>query len=51
MDLMNRVCKPMLDKSVIVFIDDILIYSKSEADHASHLRETLIILRKERIKG
>ncbi|GJT25439.1 putative reverse transcriptase domain-containing protein [Tanacetum coccineum] len=29
MDLMNRVCRPMLDKSVIVFIDDILVYSKS----------------------
>ncbi|KAI3797556.1 hypothetical protein L1987_32814 [Smallanthus sonchifolius] len=34
MDLMNRVCQPMLDRSVIVFIDDILIYSKNEGDHA-----------------
>ena len=33
MDLMNRVCRPMLDRSVIVFIDDILIYSKSKEDH------------------
>ncbi|GKC18829.1 putative reverse transcriptase domain-containing protein [Tanacetum coccineum] len=33
MDLMNRVCKPYLDKFVIMFIDDILIYSKSEEDH------------------
>ncbi|GJQ90813.1 putative reverse transcriptase domain-containing protein [Tanacetum coccineum] len=33
MDLMNRVCRPMLDKSVIVFINDILIYSKSKEDH------------------
>ena len=49
MDLMNRVCKPMLDKSVIVFIDDILIYSKNEAEHASHLREVLETLRKEKL--
>ncbi|KAD4385781.1 hypothetical protein E3N88_25950 [Mikania micrantha] len=41
MDLMNHVCRPMLDRSVIVFIDDILIYSKNEADHACHLREEL----------
>nr|GEX17119.1 putative reverse transcriptase domain-containing protein [Tanacetum cinerariifolium] len=33
MDLMNRVCKPYLDKFVIMFIDDILIYSKSKEDH------------------
>ncbi|GKD06142.1 hypothetical protein Tco_1181116, partial [Tanacetum coccineum] len=39
MDLMNRVCRPMLDKSVIVFIDDILIYSKSAKDHETHLRQ------------
>ncbi|GJR25989.1 putative reverse transcriptase domain-containing protein [Tanacetum coccineum] len=39
MDLMNRVCKPYLDKFVIVFIDDILIYSKSEGEHAKHLSE------------
>ena len=49
MDLMNRVCRPMLDKFVIVFIDDILIYSKSEADYKSHLREVLETLRKEKL--
>ncbi|KAJ9561903.1 hypothetical protein OSB04_007063 [Centaurea solstitialis] len=49
MDLMNRVCCPMLDKSVIVFIDDILVYSKSEEEHATHLREILELLRKERL--
>ncbi|GKE36477.1 reverse transcriptase domain-containing protein, partial [Tanacetum coccineum] len=38
MDLMNRVCKPYLDKFVIVFIDDILIYSKTQKEHMEHLR-------------
>ena len=38
MDLMNRVFKPFLDVFMIVFIDDILIYSKSEEDHANHLQ-------------
>ena len=36
MDLMNRVCRPFLDKFVIVFIDDILVYSQSESDHKHH---------------
>ncbi|KAI3685705.1 hypothetical protein L6452_34962 [Arctium lappa] len=47
MDLMNRVCRPFLDKSVIVFIDDILVYSKSKTEHEQHLREVLEVLRKE----
>ena len=38
MDLMNRVCRPFLDKFVIVFIDDILIYSKNKVEHSQHLR-------------
>ncbi|GJS61016.1 putative reverse transcriptase domain-containing protein [Tanacetum coccineum] len=38
MDLMNRVCKPYLDKFVIFFIDDILIYSKSKQEHEEHLK-------------
>nr|GEU82841.1 putative reverse transcriptase domain-containing protein [Tanacetum cinerariifolium] len=46
-DLMNRVCKPYLDKFVIVFIDDILIYSKSEEEHAEHLKLILELLKKE----
>ncbi|KAJ9565560.1 LOW QUALITY PROTEIN: hypothetical protein OSB04_001526 [Centaurea solstitialis] len=38
MDLMNRICRPYLDKLVIVFIDDILIYSRSKEGHEQHLR-------------
>ncbi|KAJ0445511.1 putative nucleotidyltransferase, Ribonuclease H [Helianthus annuus] len=49
MDLMNRVCKPYLDKFVIVFIDDILIYSKSQADHEKHLRCILKLLHQEKL--
>ncbi|GJU31373.1 putative reverse transcriptase domain-containing protein [Tanacetum coccineum] len=49
MDLMNRVCKPYLDKFVIVFIDDILIYSKTKEDHENHLRLMLDLLRKEKL--
>ncbi|KAJ9542719.1 hypothetical protein OSB04_029225 [Centaurea solstitialis] len=49
MDLMNRVCRPMLDKSVIVFIDDILIYSKTKEEHVTHLREVLEVLRREQL--
>ncbi|GJU95590.1 putative reverse transcriptase domain-containing protein [Tanacetum coccineum] len=39
MDLMNRVCKPYLDKFIIVFIDDILIYSKNKQEHKEHLKK------------
>ncbi|GKC71529.1 putative reverse transcriptase domain-containing protein [Tanacetum coccineum] len=39
MDLMNRVCKPYLDRFVIVYIDDILIYTKSRKEHEGHLSE------------
>ena len=49
MDLMNRVCKPYLDKFVIVFIDDILIYSKSKSEHEKHLHSVLDLLRKEQL--
>ena len=41
MDLMNRVFKPYLDTFVIVFIDDILVYSWSEDEHVEHLRIVL----------
>ncbi|GJT70127.1 putative reverse transcriptase domain-containing protein [Tanacetum coccineum] len=49
MDLMNRVCKPYLDKFVIVFIDDILIYSKNEKEHEEHLKAILELLKKEQL--
>ncbi|GKB04596.1 putative nucleotidyltransferase, ribonuclease H [Tanacetum coccineum] len=49
MDLMNRVCKPYLDKFVIVFIDDILIYSRDEKEHEEHLKTILELLKKEEL--
>nr|GEW46741.1 putative reverse transcriptase domain-containing protein [Tanacetum cinerariifolium] len=49
MDLINRVCKPYLDKFVIVFIDDILIYSKSKQEHEGHLKLILELLKKEQL--
>ncbi|GKD59578.1 putative reverse transcriptase domain-containing protein [Tanacetum coccineum] len=49
MDLMNRLCKPYLDKFVIVFIDEILIYSRNKEEHANHLRIILELLNKEKL--
>ncbi|GJS29612.1 putative reverse transcriptase domain-containing protein [Tanacetum coccineum] len=49
MDLMNWVCKPYLDKFVIVFIDDILIYSKNQQEHEEHLKSFLELLKKEEL--
>ncbi|GJZ39752.1 putative reverse transcriptase domain-containing protein [Tanacetum coccineum] len=51
MDLMNRVCKPYLDRFVIVFIDDILINSKSRKEHKGHLRLILKLLKEEKFEG
>nr|GEY79244.1 hypothetical protein [Tanacetum cinerariifolium] len=47
--LMNRVCKPYLDKFVIVFIDDIIVYSKSKDEHEVHLRVVLELMKKEEL--
>jgi hypothetical protein len=49
MDLMNRVFRPYLDRSVVVFIDDILVYSSSYIEHEKHLREVLQTLREHRL--
>ncbi|GKD18041.1 putative reverse transcriptase domain-containing protein [Tanacetum coccineum] len=49
MDLMNRVCKPYLDTFVIIFIDDILIYSKDKNEHEEHLKAILELLKKEEL--
>nr|GEW48468.1 putative reverse transcriptase domain-containing protein [Tanacetum cinerariifolium] len=49
MDLMNRMCKPYLDKFVIIFIDDILIYSHNKEEHANRLRIIMELLRKEKL--
>nr|GEU30431.1 putative reverse transcriptase domain-containing protein [Tanacetum cinerariifolium] len=48
MELMNRVCKPYHDKFVIVFINDILVYSKDEKEHGKHLKIILELLKKQR---
>ena len=45
MGLMNRVFQPYLDQFVVVFVDDILIYSQSEVEHEDHLRIVLQLLR------
>ena len=45
MDLMHRVFQPYLDQFVVVFVDDILIYSQSEEEHEDHLQIVLQALR------
>ncbi|GJU27919.1 putative reverse transcriptase domain-containing protein [Tanacetum coccineum] len=49
MDLMNRVCQPYLDRFLINFLDDILIYSKNKEEHEEHLRLILELLKKEEL--
>ena len=49
MHLMNRVFRPYVDQFVVVFIDDILVYSKDAQDHEQHLRIVLETLREKRL--
>ena len=49
MELMNRVFHDYLDKFIIMFIDDILVYSKTRGDHETHLRLTLERLQSEKL--
>ena len=49
MDLMNRVFRPYVDQFVVVFIDDILVYSKDAQEHEQHLRIVMEMLREKKL--
>ena len=49
MDYMNKIFRPFLDKFVVVFIDDILIYSKVDKEHEEHFRIVLQILKEKQL--
>ena len=49
MDLMNRVFRPFLDRFVVLFIEDILVYSNDQKDHDKHIQGVLETLRKEQL--
>src|SRR3954470_2239142 len=49
--LVQDILRPLLDKCVIVYIDDILVYSKNDANHQEHLRQVLALLRKHQLYG
>ena len=51
MDLMNRVFRPYLDQFVVVFIDDILVYSRDEQEHEQHLKIVIHTLREKNLYG
>ena len=50
-DLMNRVFRDKLNKFVLVFVDDILVYSRNEEEHKTHLRIVLEILKEHKLKA
>ena len=51
MDLINRIFRYQLNKFVLVFVDDILVYSSNEEEHKTHLRVVLEILRKHQLRA
>jgi len=51
MDYMNKIFRPYLDKFIVVFIDDILIYSKDREEHADHRRVVLVVLKEHQLYG
>jgi len=50
-DLMNRVLRGIVTKIIVVFVDDILVFSNSEEEHGEHLREVLETLREHKLKA
>ena len=51
MTLMQEIFKPLLDKCMVVYVDDILIFSKDEREHEHHLQQVLEMLRQHKLYG